>query len=262
MSAGRHPNKITAPKINAPTPVTQYNFSSPTGDTYSTKREGNTQYSQNSLSPQTQSTIYASQNGLQGLAQDLAQPDAQIAQNIAQQSQNFYDLQAQNINNESNSLLSQTASDLSHRFGGAYNATFGALSLGQLQKNRLNQLYNAGKEATLLGQDLYNQNQQNKINRFQVFNNYLNNQYNQANGSNSLGSNLLENEASRAQNLGIDQAKLQEQAALSNQNIANQAAQRKLAVIKGLIVATGYAASPFTGGASAAAGSAIANAIH
>ena len=249
MPAGRK-KTISAPVIKAPTPLTQYNFTSPTGDSYATVRDGNSQYTQNLLTPQTAATIQASQNGLQGLAQDLAQPSDQMYQNIAQQSQNFYDLQAQNINNESNTMYDQTASDLSHRFGGTYNSTFGALALDQLQKNRLNALYNASKEATMYGQDLYNQDQSNQINRFQVLNNYLNNLYGQAQSSNELGSNLLENEANRAQNLGISQANLAQRANELNQQVAQAAAKRRMALLNGAVAAAGYIAAPVTGGAS------------
>jgi hypothetical protein len=232
MSAGRKPNKVSAPVIKAPPPVNSYEFIAPTGDAYQTWRDRNTQYSQNYLTPQTQTTIDASQSGLQGLARDLAQPGDAMVQNINQQSQNFYDLQAQNINTNSDALYSQTASDLAQRFGGAYNATFGALALDQLQKNRLNALYNAGKEATMYGQELYNQNQANQIDRFQVLNNYLNEQYNMALAAHNIGSGLLENEANRGQSLAITQAQLQQQAAMANQNAAQQKAQQRLAAIR------------------------------
>jgi hypothetical protein len=51
----------------------------------------------------------------------------------------------------------------------------------------LNALYNASKEATMYGQDLYNQDQSNQMNRFQVLNNYLNTLYGQAQSSNEPG---------------------------------------------------------------------------
>jgi|GEM_PF-3071148 len=261
MSAGRNPNTIKAPTINAPDPITQYSMGSPTGDIYSTIRNGNSQYTQDSLTPQTASTIQTSQSALQDLVQNLAQPDDQMYQNIADQTQNYYDLQAQNINNASDNLYNQTTSDLANRFGGAYNSTFGAMELGQIQKNRLNALYNAGNEATMYGQDLYNQDQANQINRFQVFQNYLTNQYNQAQSANTSGSNLLENEANRTQNLSIDQAKLQMQADIANQNAARQAAQRRAAILGSAIQAVGYIASPSTGGASAIAGQMIAKGL-
>lgn len=261
MSVGRNANTIKAPTINAPTPITQYSMGSPTGDIYSTIRDGNSQYTQDSLTPQTAATIQTSQNALQDLAQNLAQPNDQMYQNIADKAQNYYDLQAQNINNTSDNLYNQTTSDLANRFGGAYNSTFGAMDLGQIQKNRLNALYNAGSAATMYGQDLYNQDQANQINRFQVFNNYLTNLYNQAQSANTLGSNLLENEANRAQNLSIDQAKLQMQAAIANQNAARQAAQRRAALLGGIIQTAGYLAAPATGGASAVAGQMIASGL-
>lgn len=227
MSAGRQPT-VKAPTINAPAPITQADYTTPTGDTYGTWRIGNTQDSQSFLSPQTAGTIQTSQDALQNLAQNLAQPSDQMVQNINQQSQDFYNLQAQNINNESNNEYDQTESDLAKRFGGAYNATFGATTLGQIQKNRLNALATAGEQATLYGQDLYNQDQANQINRFQLFNNYLNNQNNQANTANALDSNLLENEANRGQSLGIAQAQLQQQANLANLNTAMQIRQQKI----------------------------------
>jgi hypothetical protein len=262
MAAGRNANKVKAPTINAPTPVIQSSFSSPTGDTYSTIRDGKLQYTQNSLTPETLSTIQASQAGLQGLAEDLAQPTDAMVQQAVAQAQNVYDLQEQNINSASDNLYAQTASDLSHRFGGTYGSTFGAYTLGQIQNNRLSALYNAGKEALLLGQDLYNQSQANQINRFQTLNNYLTDQFNQAQGIYSLGSNLLQDETNRAQNLSIDQARLQMQASLVNQQAAIQAANRKAALLGSIIKVAGDLAAPFTAGVSSAAGRIVGGAIQ
>src|ERR1051326_561747 len=112
MAAGRKATTVKAPTIQAPTTITQSSFSAPTGDTYSTLRTGNSQFTQNSLTPQTLATIQASQAGLQALAEDLAQPSDAMVQNIATQAQNAFDLSAQNINNENNNIYAQTASDL------------------------------------------------------------------------------------------------------------------------------------------------------
>jgi len=244
---------VQAPTIHAPAIVTQTSFNAPTGDQYNAIRDGNLQFSLNNLTPQTQATIDASQAGLQGLAQDLAQPTDAEVQNIQDQAQNYFDLQAQNINNQSNNLVAQTASDLSHRYGGTYNSTFGAYALGQLQNNRLNALYNAGKDALQMGQNLYNQNQANQIDRFQVLNNYLLDQFNQAQGIYNTGSSLLQDETNRAQNLSIDQAKLQVQAALANQNaLVRFFQQRRQAVSTAIKIANAAARSSSSSGSSSA----------
>ena len=236
MTLGRTKN-VSAPRISAPPSITQYQYQTPTGDMYSVARNGNTEMNQSILSPQTEATVATSQEALGNLASDLNQTDPQLVQDIAQKSQNFYDLQAQNINHNADALNSQTQSDLAQRFGGAYNATFGTTLLGQQNKNRLNQLYSASKDATMYGQNLYQQDQQNKIQRFQAFGNYLNDQNRQAQDITQYGSGLLQNEAGRAQNLAISRAQLLQNAQLHNQNTTLQLRQQRLGLIQNLMSA-------------------------
>lgn len=255
MSLGRSKN-VNPPRVIAPTSVTQYQYNAPTGDSYSVARNGNTETSQSILAPQTQVTVTTSQNAMQGLANDLSAPDPQLVQDIAQKSQNFYDLQAQDINNEADAINSQTQSDLSKRFGGTYNATFGTTLLGLQSKNRLTQLYNASKEATQYGQDLYNQDQQNKIQRFQAFGNYLNDQNNQAQNISNYGSGLLQDEAGRAQSLAVSRAQLLQNSQAATQNADLQMRQQRLSLINSLIsgaVQIGSAALRSKSGGSASA---------
>ncbi len=251
MTLGRTKN-ISAPRISAPPSINNYQFQAPTGDAYAVTRNGNTERSQTFLTPQTQAIVATSQEALGNLASDLNQTDPQRVQDIAQTSQNFYDLQAQNINTNADTLDSQTQSDLAQRFGGAFNATFGTTLLGQQNKNRLNQLYNASKDATLYGQNIYQQDQQNKIQRFQAFGNYINDQNNQAQDATQFGSGILQNEAGRAQNLAISRAQLLQNSQIHNQSAAIQLRQQRLSLIQSLMSAGGSlgSAKSFSGGIS------------
>lgn len=221
MAAGRK-SKVKAPRISAPPQITESDFISSTGDTYRTRRQGNTEISDALLSPQTRSTVNSSMDALDNLAQELYRPDARRVNDIANRAQDFYDLQAENINAESDNIRSQTEGSLAKRFGGAYNASFGADALAQVENNRLNRLYDAGKEATLFGEDLYARDEDSRSKRFQLFSNYLTNQYNQQAGLAGNASGLLENEAGRAQDLAITRANLAMKANLANQQAAIQ----------------------------------------
>lgn len=203
-------------KINAPPAITQYDFTSPTGDQYKSWRKGNTEFGQSFLTPETSRTIQSSKSAMSHLADELNSPDASRLGQIYQASRNFYDLQARNIDSEADAILGQAKSDLSKRFGGAFNATFGTDYLARLENNRLGRLYDAAKEATLFGEDLYSRDEDSRMRRFQLFSNYLNDEYNKATGAATTGSNILQSEANRAQNLAIQRA-----------NMANSALNRE-----------------------------------
>ncbi len=227
MSVGKKAS-VKAPAINAPPQVTQYDFLSPTGDRYTSRRENNFEINESFLTPQTRQTIGTSLDALDNLASELHMPDVRRVNQINQRGLDFYNLQAQGINAEADQIFGKAASDLSKRFGGTYNATFGTDYLSRLENNRLSNLSNAGKEAMLLAEDLYLQDEDSRSRRFGLFNNYLTNEFNKAQSLAGLGGNVLGNEASRAQSLAVNRAQLALNAAHYNQQAALQARQQTL----------------------------------
>lgn len=222
MSSGR--KKTKAPTIAAPPQVTQYQFNSPTGDLYSTLREGNIESYNSALTAQKQRAVQTSNQALSDLADDLSYRDSRRAEAIESRARDFYDLQADAINSQANDMLSTAKSDLSKRFGGTYNATFGNDFLARMEKNRLNQLSGASKEASLLAEDMYQQDETSRLNRFILFQNFLNDEHNKALNVAGFASDVLQNEANRAQELAIQRASLAQRA--NEMNAASDIAAR------------------------------------
>lgn len=215
MSSGK--KKSTKVKIDAPPQIQQVDFSAPTGDRFLSKTQGNSELFESVLSPQTQGTVNESLNALQNLANEINNPDANRLEEIRQRSQDFYDLQAQGINESTDDTLASTQSSLGKRFGGAYNATFGADLLARIEKNRSQQLASARKEAALFGEDLYQSDEDSRLRRFTMFQNYLTDLNNQARGFQGMGGEILANDRQRATSLALERAKLALQAASLDQ---------------------------------------------
>jgi hypothetical protein len=223
MSSGRKKSK--PPKIVAPPPTTRVEVSTPSGDRFVTVKNGSTQTFESYLTPETRSTVEASLKGMQTLAQELNQPDAARQNGIDRRAQDFFDLQAANINSQADSIIAKTRSNLAKRFGGAYNATFGTNLLAGLEGNRLGQLAEASKQASLLGEDLYTADENSRVRRFTMFQNYLADLNNQARGLQSNGSTILLNESQRESDLAVQRANLAMQ--LYNQDMAANNAQAR-----------------------------------
>ena len=234
MSLGRKPAKAKAPVIEAPPQMTHFEFLSPTGDQYNVRRDGSSQFATTTLSPLSSQTVQTGQEALLGLADELIAPDNQRVQDIADKSLDYYILQAQGINAQADDILAQAESDLSKRFGGTYNATFGADYLARLENNRLAQLSTAAKEATLFGEDLYAQDEDSRIRRFELFQDYLTTEFDKANAAWSAGSNTLQNEAGRAQDLAVARANLVQNASRYNQEADLRARQQRLTTLNTL----------------------------
>lgn len=233
MSLGRKKNKdVSAPKIVAPPRVTEAEYGLPTGDRYLSRQEGHRETTESLLSPMTRETVARGQQALVDLAGELSSPDARRMQEIHRRGQDFFDLQAQGIHADADARFAQTASDLSRRFGGSYNATFGTDLLGRLEMNRLNQLYAARKEAALYGEDLARADEDSRIRRFQLFQNYLGDLNNQARGHATMGATLLQNERNRDQDLAIMRAQLAQQAGRYNQQAELARGQQRVDLVK------------------------------
>jgi hypothetical protein len=117
--------KSSTPKvtIDAPPPIQQVAYHSPTGDSYVSSTQNGVETFQSQLTPQTQNTVFTSLSALQDLARELQQPDSVRQAAIDQRSQDFFNQQAKGINLDSDLTLAKTQSDLSKRFGGAYNGS-------------------------------------------------------------------------------------------------------------------------------------------
>ncbi len=253
MSSGRKKSNIKPPEVDAPPRITTYDFHSPTGDRYVTSVDGDKQITRSYLSPLTQQMVNRSQQGLVDISEGLVRTDAQRAADIRQRSQDFYDLQARNINEEADEILAKGQSQIAHRFGGAYNATFGTDYLARLEKDRLSQLHTAGKEASLLAEDLYARDESSRLQRLGFFQNYLAGLHDQSWGPASLGSGLLQTETNRAHDLAILRTNMAQQAMNTNLLAEQQQErqnQRKRSIAQALVMSAGMAATPYTGGAS------------
>lgn len=240
MTLGRKPEKVKTPVISAPPQITQAEFTAPTLDQYQVTRSGNQQQFDAVLSPLTRQTIQSSQEALQSLADELS---AQRMLDIAGKGLDYYMLQSQGINAEADGIASKAQSDLARRFGGAYNATFGATYLAGLEQNRLAQLSKAAKEAALVAEDLAVQDEESRVRRFALFQNYLTNEQAKAENAWDLGSHLLQDDAARAQNLAITRANLAQNAMRYNQEAQLQVRQQRLELTKALISSAEKAAT-------------------
>jgi hypothetical protein len=231
MALGRKPDKVKTPVISAPPQITGAEFMSPTGDQYNVQRQDNTQLFNTTLSPLTSQTIQRGQETLLNLADELNTPDAQRVENIANKALDYYTLQAKGINTQADDILSQAQSDLSKRFGGTYNSTFGADYLARLEENRLSRLSDAAKEATLYGEDLYDQDEQSRLRRFTLVSDFLTNEFDKANTVWSTASDLLQEEAGRAQNLSVARANLAQNVMQAEQEALARSRQYRLSLI-------------------------------
>ena len=198
-------------KVSAPPRITQTDFTLPSGDRFTSRSKGRTQYFESFLNPQSQAVVDESLQGLQGLARELRAPDQDRLKQIAQRGQDFYDLQASGINAAYDDRLKQTQADLNKRFGGAYNATFGTDLIARLENERVGSLGGAMKESGLLAEDLVSADEASRMNRFALFEGFLNNLNAQATGVGSIGSQTLSAERNRATQLALQQAQLSRQ---------------------------------------------------
>lgn len=229
MPIGRQKKTSKVKTPATPPPITQTVFNAPSGDRFTTISTNGLQSLQSDLSPQTQATVAESLKALQDLAGELHQPDALRQNAIQQRSEDFYQLQAQGINAEADNRLAQTRSDLSKRFGGTYNASFGADLLGNLEKSRLNTLSDARKSSSLLGEDLYQSDEDSKIRRFNVFQNYLTDLNSQARGLQAASSSLIGSEAQRATDIALQRSNLINGIALEDNAQAQENARQRRA---------------------------------
>jgi hypothetical protein len=213
--------------INAPPQTTQVEFNAPTGDRYLTAQEGNRQVFTSQLGGRTQGTVDAALGGLQQLAQELNQPDSARMADIRQRGQDYYDLQAEGINADADTALSRTRSDLSKRFGGAYNASFGADLLARIENNRIGSLSDARKDASLYAEDLQQSDEASRLNRFTAFQNYLADLNNQAQGYQSFGGSILQQENQRATSLAEQRASIVNRMASDNAAADAQAQEQR-----------------------------------
>jgi hypothetical protein len=222
--------KSSSPKvtIDAPPPIQQVNFNAPTGDQYTSAMQNGVETFQSQLSPQTQATVSTSLAALQSLANELQQPDAVRQAAIDQRSQDFYNLQAEGINQNADLQLAKTQSDLSKRFGGAYNASFGADLMAQLQNERLNQLADAHQQAALLGEQLTQDDQSSRIQRFNLFQNYLSGLNDQAQGVQPNNGDILSASLQQANDLAIQRANLAARLSAQDQAASDASAQRRI----------------------------------
>lgn len=207
MSLGRK-KKETKIKIEAPPRITSTTYTNPLGDQFASSISGGVEQHGSRLSDGTRSLVNESMAGLQALARELKAPDANRARQINARSRDFFDLQAQGINQDVDDSLARTRSDLNKRFGGAYNATFGTDLLASIEGGRIGRLSDARKEAALLGKDLFRQDENSRMQRFTLFQNYLNDLNNQARGLQSSNANILLNERQRDSDLAIARANL------------------------------------------------------
>lgn len=243
MPLGRKPEKVKAPVINAPPQITNAEFTSPTQDLYQVQRAGEQQQFSATLSPLTRQTVQSSQEALQSLADELNTPDAQRLYDIANKGLDYYTLQSQGINAEADQLVSKAQSDLSKRFGGAYNSSFGAAFLAKLEQNRLSQLSSAAKDAAMVAEQLYTQDEDSRLRRFALFQNFLTTEQSKAENAWELGSHLLQDDAARAQNLAVTRANLAQNAMRYNQEAQLQVRQQRLDLTKALMSAAEKAAT-------------------
>lgn len=221
MSLGRKKTEQTI-KVDYPKPVTRTTYTNPFGDRFiSTSANGKETYN-SKLSSKTQFIVNESLSGLQSLAQELNAPDARRMQQIIDESQGYYDLQADGINEDLDNVLARTKTDLNKRFGGAYNATFGTSMLSGIEGTRIDKLSDARKQAVLLGEDLAQQDEDSRIQRFNLFQSYLNDLSNQARGFQTNSSTVFSTDRQR-----VGTAALQSQELANNYSLqSDQNAQR------------------------------------
>lgn len=230
MPIGRQKSSSSKVEIKAPPAIQQIDFNLPTGDRYISSNQGRVETFESQLSPLTQATVSESMSALQNLAQEINQPDSVRQAAIDQRSQDFFNSQARGINEDADLRLSQTQSDLSKRFGGAYNSSFGADMLARVENNRLLRLSDARQQASLLGEDLTQNDQDNRIKRFALFQNYLGDLNNQAQGIQSAGANILQSEQQRATEIASQRANLISRMQMQDNEIAAQSRQQAAAM--------------------------------
>ncbi len=230
MPIGRKQSSPSKVEIKAPPSIQQVDFTLPSGDRYVSANQGRVQTFESQLAPQTQSTVNESLSALQSLAQQISQPDSERQAAIDRRSQDFFDSQARGINLDSNLRLSQTQSDLSKRFGGAYNASFGADMLAKVENDRLNRLADVRQQASLLGEDLAQNDMDSRLKRFALFQNYLGDLNNQAQGIQSSGAGILQSEQQRATELASQRANLLSRMQMQNNDLAAQSRQRAVGI--------------------------------
>lgn len=221
MSLGRKSDSKKS-DIKIPQAITSTVYNSPTGDQYISRSQGGSQNFTSNLSPGTQATVNESLSGLQNLARELNAPDNERIAQINTRSRDYYDLQSAGINQDLDDTLARTKSDLNKRFGGSYNATFGTDLLANIEKSRVNQLEDARKQASLYGEDLYQRDEDSRMQRFTLFQNYLSDLNNQARGLQSSGAATLNADRQLQSNAG-----LQRQELIERYNIQGDAQARK-----------------------------------
>lgn len=227
MSSGRKKSKN---KIKAPPPITRTEYNLPTGDNFTTSTEGGTQRFTSSLSGATSNLVRQSQSGLETLAKELRRPSSQRARDIRKRGDDFFDLQAESINENADDLFKRTQSNLNQRFKGSLNSTFGSDLLSKVEDDRLNRLMRSRKESNLLAEDLFKSDEDSRVRRFALFQNYLSDINNQARGLASQGSNVLSSERARATKVAIAEANLEQR----DRQLQDQIAARRFNAVKEL----------------------------
>lgn len=241
MSSGRKKSEV--PEIKAPPTITRTEFANPLGDRFISETKKNTQSVFSELSPVTQGMVNRSLSGMIRLFDEIDAPDAVRQQAINQRADDFYNLQAAGLNRDHDDRMKQTRSDLSKRFGGTYNATFGTDLMSRMERDHGSLLGDVRLQANLLGEDLRRDDQADRLQRFALFQNFLGDLNNQAQGLGSQGVQVLQNERTRATDLAITRANMIQRA----QAMDAEARARRSSLI-GTLVGTGVSlASAGTG---------------
>jgi hypothetical protein len=229
MSLGR--KKSSQPKkidIKAPAPIQTIHTMLPTGSSLTSQKTGNTLGSQLQLDPVTQQTVNSSLSGMANLANSLAQDSPERENSIRQRAQNFFNQNRDTINEAADFSRQQLSSDLSKQFGGRFNTTFGNELLARQEGERLKQLSQARQESDLLAEDLVQQDETGRINRFNTFQNYLDTLNQLALGTQTAGNQALLSEQNRASSLAIQRSNLLQK---YYQDQASQDQQRRSAAL-------------------------------
>lgn len=226
MSSGRKKSNI---QIDRQPAIKNITYNLPSGDTVSQRvKDGKLKFS-TSLSPSSRKLIDTAKAGMLGLADELKQPDAIRQKSIHERANDFFGRLRTGIHEDASRLMEKTKSDLSKRFGGTYNATFGTDLLGRQHKNYLAQLKDARIQANLLGEDLARADEASRINRFNLFNNVVNGFNNQLTGLVSPGLGFLSGERDRNSRLALAQAQFDQQ---YQQQRDEQARQNRLNALR------------------------------
>ncbi len=145
-----------------------FTFRLPTGDQVRQVYEDGRLIIEPVLSAFNRRQLLQNQRNIARLSQELGRSSTAENRQVASYRNQFLQQMRQAIDSSADLSRSQTLSDLSNRFGGRYSATFGNDLLSRLEKNRQSALSEASANALLLGEQLRNEADQNRIRRIQL----------------------------------------------------------------------------------------------